>query len=97
MISPTHYNFLLKSLGIKKVELKGTTGIAHSTLCNITLGKQYPSFQVATKIEKFIRDRWYERKGQTIPPEVAQVVLEIIYPPAPAFTCADEHFNAESK
>ena len=86
MIDPSKIGFLVTSLGLSQTEVADVIGIRLPHLSNIIAGRDVPSLDVAVKLDAYLKQVHFQRNGETMPPEVKQIVFNLLYPPPPTFT-----------
>ncbi|HEY3323718.1 MAG TPA: helix-turn-helix transcriptional regulator [Planctomycetota bacterium] len=97
MIPTEKLDFVLRSLGISQTEAARAASVSPSMVCHITSGNAKPSLEVAIKLDAFIKAIHLERNGETIPPEVREIVMEILYPKNPFDPSEKSKRNSRSK
>lgn len=83
MLEMKSLSFVLGSLGLKNRDVAKaleTTDAHISGLCN---GKFNASLGFALRLDSYLKNVWVARQGQTVPPEVAEIVFNLLYPPPP--------------
>jgi transcriptional regulator with XRE-family HTH domain len=83
MIDYSKLGFLMQALGLTNTQVAEAVSITPSMVSHLTNGRHKPSFDLHQRIENLLKSTWEFRKGQTFPPEVAGIVYELLYPPAP--------------
>lgn len=75
--------FLLDALDLTQSGVAREIGVSIQHVHNICAGHSKPSYEIANKLERILKQTWELRRGVTVPPEVAKIVFEILYPPPP--------------
>ena len=83
MVPTAKIEFVMQSLEIKSTDIAKYCELSPAHVSNILSGRDNPSLPVALKIDEYLRIIWAERKGATRPPEVEQIIRDILYPKAP--------------
>jgi hypothetical protein len=83
MFKPESLDFLIRSLGLRKVDIAKEVGTTVQNISMICTGEHNPSFGLADRIDGFLKHTWQKRRGETIPPEVKKIVFEMLFPPSP--------------
>lgn len=83
MLNPSNIDFLIRSLGLQQIDVAKRLNTTAQNISAICRGKHKPSAELLIGIEAYIKEVHYARNGETTPPEVRQIVMDLLYPRNP--------------